>query len=67
MNNIDLKEKIYRKIHRKTPVPVSFFDKIAGQGIQLVVLVFFCQFCETFKNIYFYRTLPVAAFSNFSL
>ena len=32
--------------HRKTPVPKTLFS---------------CEFCGILKNIFFYRTLPVAA------
>ena len=34
------------EIHRKTPVPKTLFS---------------CEFCEIFKSIFFYRTIPVAA------
>ena len=33
---------------------VSFFNKVAG-------LIFSCELCEIFENIFFYRTIPVAA------
>ena len=48
----------------------SHFNKVAG--LRFVTLlkkpptqVFSCEICETFKNTYFHRTLPVAA-SDFS-
>ena len=45
----------FRKIHRKTPVPESLFKETLAQ-------VFSCEFCEIYKNIFFYRTPLVAAF-----
>ena len=62
--------KNFGKSHRKTPVLESLFNKVAG--LSFVTLskkpptqVFSCEICETFKNTYFHRTLPVAA-SDFS-
>ena len=47
-----------RKFHRKKTVLASLFDKAAGPGLQLCEketprLVFSCEICEVFKNIYF--------------
>ena len=40
-----------------------FFNKVAGlrPGKETLAQVFSCDFCEIFKNAYFYRTSPVAA------
>ena len=43
-----------------------FFDKIAGLRPSTLLKkklaqVFSCEFCEIFKNTFFYRTPPVAA------
>ena len=43
-----------------------FFKKVAGIRLQLSLKKdsgtgFSCEFCEIFKNIFFYRTPPVAA------
>ena len=56
----------FHKIHRKTPVPESLFIKVACQDLQLLLKktlaqVFSSEFCEIFKNTFFYRTLPVAS------
>ena len=58
--------KNFGKSHRKTPVLESLFNKVAG--LRFVTLlkkpptqVFSCEICETFKNTYFHRILPVAA------
>ena len=40
----------------KTPVSESLFDKK-----ETPTQVFFCEFCEFFTNIFFYRAPPVAA------
>ena len=40
---------------RKTIVLESLFNKVAG------LLVFSCEYCETFKSSFFYRTPPVTA------
>ena len=43
-----------------------FFNKVATIGLNFIkketlVQVFSCEFCEIFKNTYFYRRPPVAA------
>ena len=43
------------KTHRKTPVSESLFDKK-----ETPTQVFFCEFCDVFTNIVFYRAPPVA-------
>ena len=48
--------KNFRKIHRKTPVPGSPFNKVAGLSLQLysketLTQVFSWEFCEFFKVI----------------
>ena len=52
----------FRKIHTKTPVPVSlacnFFKK------ETLAQVFSCEFCEIFKNIFFTEHLRVTASGN---
>ena len=45
---------------------VSFFNKVAGLACNFIkkeplAQVFFSEFCEISKNIFFYRTPPVAA------
>ena len=37
-------------------MPESLFNKVAGLRPQ----VFTCEFCEIFKNTFFYRTPPIA-------
>ena len=39
-------------------------QKFTGKQVQLAQ-VFSCEFCEIFKNIFFYTTPPVAASKNF--
>ena len=58
--------KNFGKSRRKTPVLDSLFNKVAG--LSFVTLskkpptqVFSCEICETFKNTYFHRILPVVA------
>ena len=43
------------------------FNKVAGLSLQLYLkkesgTCVFCEFCEIFKNTFFYRTPPVATF-----
>ena len=43
-----------------------FFNKVAGQACKFIkretlTQVFFCEFCEIFKNTYFHKAFPVAA------
>ena len=57
----------FHKIHRKTPVPESLFNKVASLRLQLYIMketlaqVLSCEFCEIFKNIFFYRRPLVPA------
>ena len=52
-------KKNFYKIHRKTPVPRSFFNKVADLEAydiikkETLAQVFSCEFCEIFKNTYF--------------
>ena len=39
------------KIHRKTPAPESFFNKVAG--LDSLAQVFSCEFCEISKSAFF--------------
>ena len=53
------------KIHRKTPVPVSFLIKLQAEACNLIkketlAQVLSCKFCEISKNTFSYGTLPVA-------
>ena len=46
-------------IHREASALESLFNKVADlQDLQ----VFSCEYCDTFKNSFFDRTLPLAAF-----
>ena len=45
----------FHKIHRKTHAPASFSINLARAQ------VFSCEFCEIFKNNFFYKKNPVAA------
>ena len=54
----------FRKIHRKTAVPesrVSFLIKLEASGKETLAQVFSCEFCEIYKNTFYYRTPLVAA------
>ena len=53
----------FHKIHRKTPVLESFYDKSPGLGLQLLTpaRVFFCEFCEMFKGTCFIEYLRTTA------
>ena len=56
---------ISRLVHRKISVPESLFlIKLQASGL-LMTQVFPCEFCEIFKNIFFYET-PLVAASEFS-
>ena len=53
--------------HRNRPVLESIFSKAAGLGLRLYLketptLVPSCEYWEIFKNSFFYRTPPAAAF-----
>ena len=54
--------KVSQNSQENTSVGV-FFKKEAGNFIKKETLtqMFSCEFCETFKNIYFYKTHLVAA------
>ena len=60
--------KNFCKFHRKNPVLESLFIKILGQTCNFIketlTQVFSCEICEIFKNTFFQRTPPVAAFDN---
>ena len=57
----------FHKIHSKTPVPESFSIKLQAWlpatllKKETLAQVFSCEFCEIFKNTFFYRIPPVAA------
>ena len=51
-----------RDIHRKTPVLESLFSK--ATGLRNPTKLFPCEYCKIFKNSFFYRTPPLAAFDN---
>ena len=48
-------KKVFLKIHKKTPVPESLFNKVAVLRPKKDTLakVFSCEFCEIFKNTFF--------------
>ena len=56
-----------RKVHRKTPLLESPFNKVAGFAGSAALIkntptqVFFCEICETFKNTYFVEQLQTTA------
>ena len=58
--------KKFIKIHMKTPVSVSFLIKLQSSACNFIKKrdsgtgFFSCKFCENFKNIFFFRTPPVA-------
>ena len=47
----------------KAPVPESLLQTEACNFIEkeTLALVFSCEFCEIFKNTFFYRTPPLAS------
>ena len=47
----------FHKIHRKTPVPETFYNKV-GSGIikETLVQVFSCEFCEISKKTFLQNT-----------
>ena len=46
--------KKFCKIHRKTPVPETLFNKVAGFiKKESLAQVFSCEFCEISKNTFF--------------
>ena len=57
----------FREIYRKTLVPESLFlTKLQASAcnfikVETLAQVFSCEFCEIFKNTFFYKTPPVAA------
>ena len=54
-------------MHRKTPMLESLFSKPAGLKAHNFIKkytptqLFFCEYCEIFKNRFFYRTPLMAA------
>ena len=50
-------------MHRKTPVPESLFNKVAGLGLvqETLTQVLSIEFCAISKNTFSYRTPLVAA------
>ena len=58
-----------RKIHSKIPTSVSFFNKVAGLGTEILLKktlaqVFYCEFCKSFKNNFFTEHLRSTAFGS---
>ena len=56
----------FGKIHRKTPVSVSFLLNYRPEACNFIkkenlALVFFCEFCEIFNNTYFEEHMQTAA------
>ena len=45
--------EIFRKIHRKTPVPEALFNKAASWGLLATGTGVFCEFCKISKNTFF--------------
>ena len=54
--------KNFTKIHRKIPAVITFFNRFQPGGLQR-----YQKKDADFKNTYFYRTPPVAAWRNFIL
>ena len=58
--------KISQNPYKNTHVGVSFLIKIEPKACNVIkketlAKVFFCEFCESFKNSFFYRTPLIAA------
>ena len=58
----------FRKIHRKTPVPESLFNKVAGSACNFIknetlAQVFSCEFCEISNNVFFLQNTSGGCFS----
>ena len=51
----------FRKIYRKTPVPESLFNKVAGLRHRCRHRCFTCEFCEISKNTFFHKEPLVAS------
>ena len=54
----------FRKFTGKHQCQSVIFNKVAGHNFikkETLALVFSCEFCEIFKNAFFYRPPPVAA------
>ena len=61
--------KNFCSIHRKTPVSESLFDKVVGLYTcnfikKTLTQMFFCEYCNIFKNTYFEKQLQMTAFVN---
>ena len=59
--------EISQNLQENTCVGASFLIKLQALAMQLYKegtpkQVFFCEFREIFKDIFFYRTVPLAAF-----
>ena len=59
-------KKVFLEIHRKHLCQSLFFNKVVGQPCDFIkketlAQVFSCDFCEISKNIFSYRTPPLAA------
>ena len=58
---------IFRKIHRKTPVPGFLCLRLATllrKRLETLAPVFSCEFCEIYKNIFFTEHLWATASTN---
>ena len=60
----------FRKIHEKTPVLESLFNKVSGLKAckfikkETMAQMFFCEIYEIFKNTFFHRIPSVATSEN---
>ena len=64
--------KNFAKFTRKHLGQSLFLNKVAGAACNFIIKetlaqAFSCEFCEIFKNTFFYRTPPVAASDNLKL
>ena len=64
--------KNFAKFTRKHLGQSLFLNKVAGAACNVIIKetlaqAFSCEFCEIFKNTFFYRTPPVAASDNLKL
>ena len=61
--------KILRNLYENTCAIASFLIRLQAEACnftnkETLAQVFFSEFCEIFKNTFFYRTPPVAASEN---
>ena len=61
----------FRNIHRKTPLSESLSNKVSGLKACIFIQketptqVFFCEYCEIFKNSFFIGHLSIILLRNF--